>query len=155
MTRMRFDEAVEFVMERLAVPAPAQRATRDKVRKRIRYGLGDGSLPRLDVQTLDMDRDALIYWARTKWPGKFNIPITIPGALSDEVKLTATTQEQVLPSDIAACHTLLQHSRFVLQALEAKCRAQEQVIAELRPLAEQYRRNQEKNRQSARKPRNQ
>ena len=61
MTRMTFDEAVEFVMERLAVPTPEQRATRDKVRKRIRYGLGDGTLPRLDVETLDVDHDAFVY----------------------------------------------------------------------------------------------
>ena len=153
MTRMRFDVAVDFVMERLAVPTSEQRATRDKVRKRIRYGLGDGSLPRLDVQTLDVDRDAFIYWARKKWPGKFNIPITIAGALSDEMKMTVTPDAQLLPSDIAACHALLRQKQLLLQLLDAKCRAQEQIIADLRPEAEKYRKIREKNYESAKKPR--
>lgn len=153
MTRIRFDEAVDFVMERLAVPTPEQRATRDKVRKRIRYGLGDGSLPRLDVQTLDVDRDAFIYWARKKWPGKFNIPIEVPGVLSDGINLAARPEELFLPSDIETCHALLRRNRFLLQMFEARCLAQDVLISELRPDAERYREIREKNRESAKKPR--
>lgn len=153
MTRMTFDEAVAFVMERLAVPTPEQRATRDKVRKRIRYGLGDGSLPRLDVQTLDVDHDAFIYWAREKWPGKFNVQITTAGKLSDVVHIAGTPEANVLPSDIATCHALLRQKQLLLQLLDAKCLAQERIIGDLRQDAEKYRQMREKNRESAKKPR--
>lgn len=153
MTRMAFDEAVDFVMERLSVPAPEQRATRDKVRKRIRYGLGDGSLPRLDVQTLDMDRDAFIYWARKKWRGKFDIPISIPGDLSDTVALVGELDGLHLPSSLAECHHLLRDLTSRNRLLAMMLNRQAEVIADLRPLAEQYLRNREKNRTSAKKPR--
>lgn len=150
---MTFEEMVEFAMERLDPAQPERRATRDKVRKRIRGGLGDGKLPRLDLQTMDVDRHAFIYWARTKWPGKFNIPISVPGALSDTARLAASADGALLPTDIATCHALLRQQRWLLQMLDARSRAQDQIIADLRPDAERYRQIREKNRKSARKPR--
>lgn len=154
MTRMTFEEAVEFVMERLSVPGPDQRATRDKVRKRIRYGLGDGSLPRLDVETLDVDHDALVYWARKKWRGRFDIPIRIPGDLSDTAVVGGEVDELHLPSSLADCHHLLRDLTSRNRLLAMMLNRQAAVIADLRPLAEQYQRNREKNRISAKKPRN-
>jgi len=154
MTRMTFDEAVDFVMERLAVPTPEQRATRDKVRKRIRYGLGDGTLPRLDVETLDVDHDAFVYWAREKWRGKFDIPISIPGDLGDTAVVGGEVDELHLPSSLSECHHLLRELTRQNRMLSTLLNRQAAVVANLRPLAEQYQRNREKNRISAKKPRN-
>ena len=153
MSRMNFDEAVDFVMERLAVPVHEHRSTRDKVRKRIRYGLGDGSLPRLNVQTLDVDRDAFISWARKKWRGKFDIPISVPGDLSGAVSMGDQLEALHLPSSLGECHQLLRRLTRENLLLAAMINRQAAVIAELRPLALQYQRNREKNRKSAQKPR--
>lgn len=153
MTRMNFEQIVDFILERLDVPAPDRRATRDKVRKRVRYALGDGTLPRIDILSMDVDRDELICWARSKWPGKFNIPVSIRGFLSDQVKLTGNTEGLLLPADVDTCHALLLQKRALLQAMEAKCRALENIIADLRPDAEKYRQMREKNRLSAKRPR--
>lgn len=154
MTRMTFDQAVDFIVDGLQAPEHARRATRDKVRKRVRYGLGDGSLPRLDLGTTDVHRNELILWSRKKWPGKFtDTPVNFTEHCQDGIGVRAETDAFRFPSDIASCHLLLRQSRMLLQLLEAKCRAQEQIIGDLRPDAQKYRQMREKNRESAKKPR--
>lgn len=151
--RMTFDEAVEFILSRLETPAPEQRATRDKVRKRITYALGIGRIPRLDVVSMDIDRDQLIYWARTKWPGRFNTAITVPGELADSVNVNPKLDATHLPNDLQACHAMLMEAERETELLRSMIRSQAARIAHLKPLAEQYERNRERNRTSARKPR--
>ncbi|WP_417473289.1 hypothetical protein [Luteimonas mephitis] len=150
---MNFDQAVAFIIDVLNVPVPEKRATRDKVRKRVRYGLGDGSLPRLDLQTTDVDRDQLIDWARKKWPGKFNMPINLVVHMADTVALGANADGLPLPSDLQACHAKLQEARRAIALLRLINSSQAVQIARLKPLAEQYERICEKNRAAARKPR--
>lgn len=153
MVRMTFNEVVAFIMERLDVPQPERRSTRDKVRKRVRSGLGDGKLPRLDLETTDVDRDQLIYWARTKWPGKFNIPITVPGHLRDTAALAGQAEVLALPASIEECHALIRGLDSRNRLLVMMLNRQAAIISDLRPLAEQYERNREKNRESAKRPR--
>ena len=154
MNRMTFEQGVDFIVEHLAVAAHDRRATRDKVRKRVRYGLGDGSLPRVDLATTDVDRNALIIWCRTKWPGKFvDIPVRYEDQIQENVSLRDGTDAIAYPSDVASCHALLRQNRMLLQLLAAKCRAQEQIILDLSPDAQKYRQMREKNRESAKKPR--
>ena len=151
--RMTFDEAVELILSRLETPEPEQRAARDKVRKRITYALGTGKLPRLELQTLDIDRDQLIYWARTKWPGRFNIPITVPGHLADGANFGGNADATHLPTDLQACHLMLMNAAREMEILKLLISSQAAHITRLKPLAEQYERNREQNRSSARKPR--
>lgn len=153
MTRMTFEEAINFIMERLDVPAHARRATRDKVRKRVRFGLGDGKLPRLDLQTMDVDRDELVHWARTKWPGKFEIPISLHAHAREGVAFNANADGMTLPLDVEQCHIRIREVESRNRLLKILVHQQTTVIADLRPLAEQYQRNRAKNRASARKPR--
>lgn len=154
MVRMTFNQMVDFIMERLDVPPPERRATRDKVRKRVRSGLGDGKLIRLDLETIDVDRDQLIYWARTKWPGKFNIPISVPGNLRDTAALDGQAEALALPASIEECHAQLRQAHRALMFLRLINNTQAEAILRLKPLAEQYERICEKNSLSAKKPRN-
>ena len=153
MTRMTLDQAVDFIVNGLDVPSHEKRATRDKVRKRVRGGLGDGKLPRLDLDTMDVSRDELIYWARKKWPGKFLMPIKTHAGISEQLNIAVKTDGQQYPSDIERCHALLRQMQWLLQMLEAKSAAQERIIEDLRPDAARYRQNRDKNRISAAKPR--
>ena len=151
--RMTFDEAVEFILNQLETPANEQRAMRDKVRKRVTYALGKGHLPRLDINTQDVDRDELIHWARTKWRGKFDIPINVSGLLSDTADFRGTPDHLLLPATIEACHASIQQLASSNRLLVMMVNRQAAVISDLRPLADQYERNRAKNRASARKPR--
>ena len=153
MTRMTFDQAVNFIMDRLDVPDHERRATRDKVRKRVRFGLGDGKLPRLDLETTDVGRDQLIYWARNKWPGKFDIPITIPAHISETASFGGDADAMIFPSSIEECHNIIRRQESENRLLAMMVHRQASIIADLRPLAEQYERNREKNRGAAKKPR--
>lgn len=154
MTRMTFDQAVDFIVEGLDVPEHARRATRDKVRKRVRYGLGDGSLPRMDLQTTDVDRTELILWSRIKWPGKFTeFLVQAMASMSDHMALGAENNAFRFPSDIEDCHACIQKLASHNRLLQVMLQRQDSVIAELKPLAEQYERNRAKNRAAARKPR--
>lgn len=153
MERITFEESVAFILRHLDFPASEQRALRDKVRKRVTYALGNGDLGRVDVQTLDVDRNHLIIWARTKWPGRFTMPIDVRGQLAETVGLAAEADGFELPVDLAQCHDRIRlltgQNRMLTMMLDQKA----SIIAELRPLAEQYKRNREKNRASAKKPR--
>lgn len=154
MTRMTFNEAIDFIMERLDVPPHERRATRDKVRGRVTYNLGSGNLPRVDVQTNDIDRDELIYWARTKWPGKFNnIPIRVGEQLASTANMGAASDELVLPPTLEACHEKLMEAHRALVLLRLINNSQAAHISRLKPLADQYELICEKNRASAKKPR--
>ena len=153
MQRMTFNQAIDFIVERLEVPHHERRSTRDKVRKRVRSGLGDGKLPRLDLETTDVDRDQLIYWARAKWPGRFNIPITVPGHLRDTAALAGQAEVLALPASIEECHALIRGLDSRNRLLVMMLNRQAGIIADLRPLAEQYELICEKNRASAKKPR--
>lgn len=153
MTRMTFDEAVDFIVGRLDVPPHERRATRDKVRKRVRGGLGDGKLPRLDLATTDVGSDQLIYWARTKWPGKFNIPVSVPANAADTMSIAGSADAMTLPSTIEQCHASIRKLFADNRMLAMIAQRQASIISELRPLADQYERNREKNREAAKKPR--
>ena len=155
MTRLTFDQAVDFILKGLKAPASDRRATRDKVRKRVRYGLGDGTLPRLDLTTTDVDLNELVLWSRQKWPGKFtDTKVQFLEKLSDRVELGVGAQAFDFPADIEACHYIIRDLLADRRLLQMMVTRQAAVIAELRPLAEQYERNRTKNRASASKPRN-
>lgn len=155
MTRMTFEQAVDFILKGLKVPASDRRATRDKVRKRVRYGLGDGTLPRLDLTTTDVDLNELVLWSRQKWPGKFtDTKVQTFEKLSDRVELGVGAQAFDFPVDIEACHTIIRDLLADRRLLQMMVTRQAAVIAELRPPAEQYERIRKKNRASAGKPRN-
>jgi hypothetical protein len=153
MVRMTFNQMVDFIMERLDVPQPERRSTRDKVRKRVRSGLGDGKLIRLDLETTDVDRDQLIVWARTKWPGKFDIPTNSFVQVSDSANFDGELDAVKLPASIEECHALIRGLNSRNRLLVMMLNRQAAIIADLRPLAEQYERNRAKNRASAKKPR--
>ena len=154
MQRMTFNQAIDFIVERLEVPHHERRSTRDKVRKRVRSGLGDGKLPRIDLETTDVDRNELIYWARTKWPGKFNIPISVPGHLRETAAFDGQAEVLALPASIEECHAQLRQAHRALMFLRLINNTQAEAILRLKPLAEQYERICEKNSASAKKPRN-
>lgn len=153
MERMTFEESVAFILRHLEFPASEQRAMRDKVRKRIIYALGNGKLARLDVLTQDVDRNQLITWARSNWPGRFTMPVDVRGQLAETVCLTAEADGFELPADLAQCHDRIRLLTARNRMLTMMLNQQASIIAELRPLAEQYKRNREKNRASAKKPR--
>jgi len=153
MVRMTFNQMVDFIMERLDVPQPERRSTRDKVRKRVRSGLGDGKLLRLDLETTDVDRDQLIVWARKKWPGKFDIPTNSFVQVSDSANFGGVPDALKLPAGIEECHVVIRELHSRNRLLVMMLNRQAAVIAELRPLADQYERNRAKNRASAKKPR--
>lgn len=151
--RMTYDNSVDFILNELAVPEPEKRATRDKARKRLTYALGKGHLPRIDVRTLDVDRDELIYWARKKWKGHFKMPIEVLDHLSDTMNLSAKSNALQLPNDLQKCHALILDAESRIRFLGIMVSSQAATIQRLKPLADQYERNCEKSQASARKPR--
>ena len=154
MTRMTFNEAIDFIMERLDVPQSERRSTRDKVRGRVTYNLGSGKLPRLDLTTNDIDRNELINWAKAKWPGKFNIPTNSFVHVQDSFRAGGQAEGLTLPSSIEECHAQLQKTHRALMVMRLINNSQAEHILRLKPLAEQYERICEKNSASAKKPRN-
>ncbi len=154
MSRMSFDQVIEFIMERLDVKEHDRRATRDKVRKRVRYGLGDGSLPRIDLQTMDVDRNELILFARKKWPGYFEQERTVQHAdCFESVGLTDKLSVQEYPADVNQCHDLIRQKNALLSLLMTRARVVDALMEQWRPIVKQYESNCAKNRESARKPR--
>ena len=156
MTRMSFDEVVDFIMERLKPPAHERRATRDKVRKRVRGGLGDGKLPRIDLATTDVQRNDLIYWARSKWPEAFKgLPIRMDADAASHAGADGVVADGFrLPASILECHAELRSLWSQVEILKLINGRHALEIARLKPLAERYEHNRAKNRKAARKPRN-
>jgi hypothetical protein len=152
--RLSLSDAVEFVLSRLEIRSSETRATRDKVRHRLIYALGNGSLPRIDLLTTDVDRNELILFARKKWPGRFNQDKTVQHAgCSDSANLSDRLTVQEYPADVAKCHELIRKQNATLRLLVIRARATDELIEQWRPMVKQYELNCAKNRESARKPR--
>lgn len=84
-SRIAVDEAVRIIAERVG-QAENGRAARDRVRKRILYGLKENQLPGLPDGGFLFGVVAL--WASRKWPGSFDdLPKHAPG----QVVVTSST----------------------------------------------------------------
>jgi len=154
MERMTFDQATDFIIERLDPPLTERRRARNRVRGRLKYALENASLPRALLNGTDVHRDALIFWARSKWPGKFeDIPIKVQIRGHTSMKFNAMGTAIGLPSSIEECHELIislsERNRMLVTANEAQAK----VIGNLKPLADRYVRNRAKNQASARRSR--
>jgi hypothetical protein len=131
------------------------RTTVDKVRKRILYAVQNDYLQVMGAGELQLFFAAQIFaWARRKWPDAFrDIPINQDARASDGVMFGDSLRAWVYPSDVERCHELLRSTYSEVELLKAELESAEKEIARLRPLAERYEENREKNRRAAKQPR--
>jgi hypothetical protein len=148
-------EIATLISIRVQPPGEELRTTLDKVRKRLIYALRKDELQLMTIGPLELFFGAQVFaWARKKWPEAFgDIPITHDAKAESSLKIGVTARTFVYPGKLEDCHKLLRSTYDEVDLLEHELRLAELEIARLKPLAERYEQNREKNRRSAKKPR--
>lgn len=133
----------------------SQRITTDKVRKRLRYAVENGSLHFIGNGELQLFFAAEVFaWARQRWPEAFgDIRVRHEANTSDAMKIRDSASARVLPGNLENCHELLRNTYSEIDLLKEELVWAEKEIARLRPLAERYEENRQKNRRAAKRPR--
>ena len=131
------------------------RTTVDKMRKRLLYAVQTDYLHVVGVGELQLFFAAEVFaWARRKWPEAFgDIQVKHEANVSDGLKIGASVRSWVYPGNLDKCHELLRSTYDEMEQLTEELASAEREIARLRPLAEQYEENREKNRRAAKRPR--
>jgi hypothetical protein len=148
-------EIATLIAIRVQPPGEELRTTLDKVRKRLIYALRKDELHLMTIGPLELFFGPQVFaWSRRKWPEAFgDIPITHDAKAKSGMKVGVTARTFVYPGKIDDCHKVLRSTYDELDLLEQELRLAELEIARLKPLADRYEENREKNRQSAKKPR--
>ena len=148
-------EIATLIAIRVQPPGEEMRTTLDKVRKRLIYALRKDELQLMKAGPLELFFAAQVFaWTRKKWPEAFgDIPITHEANAASILKIGMTARTYLYPSKLNDCHKLLRSTYDEVELLEEELRLAEREVARLKPLAERYEQNREKNRRSAKKPR--
>lgn len=141
---------------RVRKPGEDMRSTVDKVRKRMLYAVNNDELhvmaPSDEFQLFFTPQ--VFAWARKKWPDALSdVAIKHEEKASDRVALRAAVKNWHYPADVGKCHELLRAAYTDAEALEEELASANRELQRLRPLAERYEENREKNRRSAKRPR--
>lgn len=149
-------EIATLLAIRIGRPDQKMRTSVDKVRKRLLYAVEKGDLHVMAVTNeLQLFYAAQVFaWARRKWPDAFgDVSIMQAADASDTLRLSDAAKTWVYPGDLDACHTLLRSAYDDIELLKEELSSAERELARLRPLAERYEENRDKNRHSAKMPR--
>lgn len=129
------------------------RATVDKVRKRLLYAVETDDLHVIEPVKL-FHVPQVMAWARRKWPEFFReVQIHHEANGQSHLRLKDTITADWIPAEIEQCQDVLQTAYTTIHTLERELAAAHKELARLRPLAERYEANREKNRRSAKRPR--
>ena len=148
-------EIATLIAIRVQPPGEELRTTLDKVRKRLLYALRKDELQLMTIGRLELFFGAQVFaWARKKWPEAFgDIPITQDATAQSNLRIGITARTFLYPGKLDDCHKLLRSTYDEVELLEQELGLAEREVARLKPLAERYEQNREKNRRSAKKPR--
>lgn len=132
------------------------RTTVDKVRKRLMYAVDHHELHLAGPPGLQLFFvPQVLAWARSKWPEAFaDIPIAHEAAANSSFTMGDASQACLIPGDPAKCQEALMDAHRTIHRLERELAALQKEADRLRPLAERYEQNRQKNRDSAKLPRN-
>ena len=150
-----FHEVAILIAQRNQPPGEALRTTVDKVRKRIAYAVRRDDLQFVEDGPVEFLFGPQVFaWARRKWPEAFgDISETHDATVGSTAKIGAIARSYVYPAGVERCHELLRESYREAEVLKEELEALERELVRLRPLAERYETNREKNRKSAKLPR--
>jgi hypothetical protein len=131
------------------------RAVIDKVRKRVEYAVERGDLRTEGVPGMRFYcLPQVIAWARRKWPGKFpELTAEHEAKVQSRVGIGDRLGSCTYPADLDRSHDALKKAYGQIKELTVALKAAYAEIDLLRPLAEKYEQNREKNRKSAKLPR--
>lgn len=151
----RLQEIALLLALRIQPEGEELRTTVDKMRKRLLYAVDNDYLHVMEIGELQLFFAAEVFaWARRKWPEAFeDIQIKHEAKASDGLKFGALARAWTLPGNLDKCHESLQSIYGEVELLKEELASAEKEIARLRPLAEQYEENCEKNRRAAKRPR--
>lgn len=134
---------VPLIAERVKNPGDSDRQVEDRVRHRINYAVGNGTLAKPQGGTFVLGE--VIAWASAQrgWEDKMlGLPTIIVGSSNAVLEpIAATGIGMGLPTSLAECHARLIQASVRLVALENELR-------EIRPLAKRYEENREKQRKA-------
>jgi hypothetical protein len=143
-----------LIASRVRPPGEPIRATIDKVRKRLAHAVAKGELHTTGSEPPLFYAPRVVAWGRSKWPGKLlDLPAEHAVRVSEELRIGNGSFGYVIPDELTSCQVALNNA---LRRIDALCDRLQTVSAEverLRPLAEKYEANREKNRRSAKLPR--
>lgn len=139
---------------RVRPPGEDGRATIDKIRKRLRYAVKIGEVhPMLSESGLFYVPE-VIAWAQRKWPDKLcDLVGEHAASAHSNLLVHDKVQHTSIPADLPSCQDALEDAQQLIHKLRADIASAHAEIARLRPLADKYEQNREKNRQSAKLPR--
>lgn len=131
------------------------RATIDKTRKRLVY-----AVERKELTVAGSPPSQLYFvpevlaWAKLKWPVAFaDIRVKSEVNGKSSLHLEDALHVNYYPADLEQCTNLLREAYQTVERLEGELAKVHEELGRLRPLAEKYEQNREKNRKSAKLPR--
>ena len=131
------------------------RTTVDKVRKRLLYAVEHDELHLIGPPPLGLFHvQQVMAWARRKWPEAFSeVQVHHEAEGQSHLGLKDSLTADVIPGELERCQDVLQTAYTTIHTLERELAVAHKELARLRPLAERYEQNREKNRRSAKRPR--
>jgi hypothetical protein len=153
---LSFAEVVELVAPRVRESRDSLRQAKDKVGQRLRYAIRQRVVKASQPGGRSYELGTIVAWARHKWPGKVNDLPMVAITATAHIRLedaTASARGYTVHRDIELCVKALNEALDRNAKLEAELTAAKQEIEKLRPLANRYLKNRQKNRESARRPR--
>lgn len=145
-------DAVARIAERTCLPEDREREAKNRVSKRISYAVKQGKL-------VESPRGFFVFgqlaaWVRITWPGSFDDwPQNTHAGLMSSAACIDLYDMVVQPGTIKRCHDLIFEMHEEIKILEQSLKDAQLEIERMRPLAEQWIKNCNKNKENAGKPR--
>lgn len=146
------NEAVKRIAERTRLPEDREREAQNRVSKRIGYAVKQGKLVESAPRVFLFDD--LAAWVRDTWPGLFNDwPCSMYSGYSSTAVCMSIFDVVVLPATIQRCHDVIGEMHEKINILEQSLKDAQLEIELIRPLAEQWEKFCNGNKENAGKPR--
>lgn len=144
--------AVAKIAERACNPSETEREARNRISHLISYAVKRGKLAKSSHGFFVFGD--LATWARNKWPGKFDDWPCTPFVKPTNIAIgTSIGSPVILPGSLKRSHDMILDMHEKLARLEKSLQAAQLEIERLRPDAEKWCKNREKNRENASNPR--
>lgn len=152
-SRLARADLVQLITDRVRDPNDNIREARNKVSHRITYAIDTGALAAPGDDSFELGIVAL--WARLQWPGKLDdLPVSPVSAwFASSARLSDRYDAIVIPGQLDQCQDALKKAYDKIEQMEKGLRSLYAELERLAPLASKWEEFCEKNRQSAKKPR--
>ena len=151
----RLPEIAMLIALRVKPQGEEMRATIDKVRKRLVYAVDQDDLHPIGPPGLQLFLSGEVFaWARRKWPEAFpDVRVRQETHAQSHLAVAVMANTDLIPGDLDRCQATLRETYRTIDRLERELADVLKEAEQLRPLAERYKQNSEKNRNSAKRPR--